>query len=211
MEKLTGLKKIRTAVFISGTGSNLNNIIKFSKTKKSPVSIDLIFSNTSKAKGLKYADQFKIKKKIFDFKNIKITEKKILILLKKEKIKFICLAGFMKVLSKEFISVFDGKIINIHPSLLPKYKGLNTHCRAIKNKDKFAGCTVHFVTEKLDSGKIILQKKIKIIAKDDVLSLTKKVLKQEHKLYPAAIMKIFNQSLKKKSISILAFSTLSEP
>tara|TARA_B100000787_G_scaffold131134_1_gene99997 strand:+ start:206 stop:784 length:579 start_codon:yes stop_codon:yes gene_type:complete len=192
MEKLTGLKKIRTAVFISGTGSNLNNIIKFSKTKKSPVSIDLIFSNTSKAKGLKYADQFKIKKKIFDFKNIKITEKKILILLKKEKIKFICLAGFMKVLSKEFISVFDGKIINIHPSLLPKYKGLNTHCRAIKNKDKFAGCTVHFVTEKLDSGKIILQKKIKIIAKDDVLSLTKKVLKQEHKLYPAAIMKIFN-------------------
>jgi|TARA_B110000037_G_scaffold205685_1_gene250841 formyltetrahydrofolate-dependent phosphoribosylglycinamide formyltransferase len=192
MEKLTGLKKIRTAVFISGTGSNLNNIIKFSKTKKSPVSIDLIFSNTNKAKGLKYADQFKIKKKIFDFKDIKITEKKILILLKKEKIQFICLAGFMKVLSKEFITEFDGKIINIHPSLLPKYKGLNTHCRAIKNKDKFAGCTVHFVTEKLDSGKIILQKKIRIIAKDDVLSLTKKVLKQEHKLYPAAIMKIFN-------------------
>ena len=192
MEKLTGLKKIRTAVFISGTGSNLNNIIKFSKTKKSPVSIDLIFSNTNKAKGLKYADQFKIKKKIFDFKDIKITEKKILILLKKEKIQFICLAGFMKILSKEFITEFDGKIINIHPSLLPKYKGLNTHCRAIKNKDKFAGCTVHFVTEKLDSGKIILQKKIRIIAKDDVLSLTKKVLKQEHKLYPAAIMKIFN-------------------
>ena len=98
----------------------------------------------------------------------------------------------MKILSKEFIKRFDGKIINIHPSLLPKYKGINTHNRAIKNKDKFSGCTVHYVTAKLDSGKIILQKKIKIIARDNAASLGKKVLKQEHKLYPAAIMKIFN-------------------
>ena len=98
----------------------------------------------------------------------------------------------MKILSKEFIKRFSGKIINIHPSLLPKYKGLNTHSKAIKNKDKFTGCTVHYVTEKLDSGKIILQKKIKIAAKDNYITLSKKVLKQEHKLYPAAIMKIFN-------------------
>ena len=98
----------------------------------------------------------------------------------------------MRVLSKSFIKKFDGKIINMHPSLLPKYKGLNTHGRAIKNKDKFAGCTVHFVTEKLDSGKTILQKKIKITAKDDAVSLAKKVLQQEYKLYPAAIIKIFN-------------------
>ena len=192
MEKLTGLKKIKTAVFISGAGSNLKNIIKFSKTKKSPVSIDLIFSNISEAKGLKYANQFHIKKKVFNFKNIKTTEKNILALLKKEKIQFICLAGFMKILTKEFIIKFNGKIINIHPSLLPKYKGINTHSRAIKNKDKFAGCTVHYVTEKLDSGKIILQKKISISAKDDHISLAKKVLKQEHRLYPAAILKIFN-------------------
>ena len=192
MEKLTGLKKIKTAVFISGTGSNLNNIIKFSKTKKSPVSIDLIFSNNNEAKGLKYANQFKIKKKIFNFKNIKSAEKKILTLIKKEKIKFICLAGFMKILSKDFIKKFDGKIVNIHPSLLPKYKGLNTHTRAIENRDKFAGCTVHYVTAKLDSGKIILQKKIKIAAKDNPASLAKKVLKQEHKLYLDAIMKVFN-------------------
>ena len=192
MEKLTGLKKIKTAVFISGAGSNLKNIIKFSKTKKSPVSIDLIFSNISEAKGLKYANQFQIKKKVFNFKNIKTTEKNILALLKKEKIQFICLAGFMKILTKEFIIKFNGKIINIHPSLLPKYKGINTHSRAIKNKDKFAGCTVHYVTEKLDSGKIILQKKISISAKDDHISLAKKVLKQEHRLYPAAILKIFN-------------------
>jgi len=192
MEKLTGLKKIKTAVFISGAGSNLKNIIKFSKLKKSPISINLIVSNTSLAKGLKYADQFGIKKKIFNFKNFKEAEKNILILLKKDKIKFICLAGFMKILSKNFIKKTDGKIINIHPSLLPKYKGLNTHNRAIKNNDKFAGCTVHYVTETLDAGRIILQKKIKLSAKDSSTSLAKKVLKQEHKLYPAAIMKIFN-------------------
>ena len=192
MEKLTGLKKIKTAVFISGTGSNLKNIIRFSKIKKSPISIDLIISNTNKAKGLRFADQFNIKKKIFNFKNFKNIEKKILVLLKKDKIKFICLAGFMKILSKGFIKKFDEKIINIHPSLLPKYKGLNTHSRAINNKDKFSGCTVHYVTAKLDSGRKILQKKIKITATDNPASLAKKVLKQEHKLYPAAIMKIFN-------------------
>ncbi len=192
MEKLTGLKKTRTAVFISGSGSNLKNIIKFSKIKKSPISIDLTVSNTTKATGLQYADHFNIKKKIFASKNFKNEEKKILLLLKKEKIKFICLAGFMKILSKEFIKTFDGKIINIHPSLLPKYKGLNTHGRAIKNKDKFAGCTVHYVTGKLDSGKIIMQKKIKIATRDNSISLAKKVLKQEHKLFLDAIMKIFN-------------------
>ena len=192
MEKLTGLKKIKTAVFISGAGSNLKNIIRFSKIKRFPISINLIVSNTHLAKGLKYADQFKIKKKIFDHKNYNETEKNILILLKKEKIKFICLAGYMKILSKKFIKKFDGKIINIHPSLLPKYKGLNTHSRAIKNKDKFSGCTVHYVTAKLDSGKIILQKKVKISARDNSVSLKEKILKQEHKLYPAAIKKIFN-------------------
>ena len=192
MEKLTGLKKIKTAVFISGTGSNLKNLIKFSRLKKSPISIDLIVSNTILAKGLKYADQFKIEKRIFDFKNLKLAENNILILFKKKNLKFICLAGFMKILSKEFIKKFDGEIINIHPSLLPKYKGLNTCSRAIKNKDMFAGCTVHYVTGKLDSGKIIIQKKIKIAAKDNPASLAKKVLKQEHKLYPAAIIKIFN-------------------
>tara|TARA_Y100000389_G_scaffold145531_1_gene144114 strand:- start:31 stop:609 length:579 start_codon:yes stop_codon:yes gene_type:complete len=192
MEKLTGLKKIKTAIFISGTGSNLKNLIKFSKIKKSPISVDLVISNNINAKGLNFAHQFKIKKKIFNFKNIKIEEKKILKFLKEKKIKFICLAGFMKILSKDFIKKFDGKIINIHPSLLPKYKGLNTHIRAINNKDKFAGCTVHYVTQKLDSGKIILQKKIKIATRDNPSSLAKKVLKQEHKLYPAAIIKIFN-------------------
>ena len=192
MEKLTGLKKVKTAVFISGRGSNLKNILKFSKIKKSPISVNLVISNNNDAKGLRFADQFKIKKKIFNFKDINIAEKKILKLLEKDNIKFICLAGFMKILTKNFIKNFNGKIINIHPSLLPKYKGLNTHNRAINNKDIFTGCTVHYVSTKLDSGKIILQKKIKIVANDNSSSLAKKVLKQEHKLYPAAILKIFN-------------------
>jgi len=190
--KLTGLKKIKTAVFISGNGSNLKNLIKFSKIKNSPISIDLIFSNTSKAKGLKFSDQFNIEKYVSSFKNSKIAEIKILNLLKKKNIRFICLAGFMKILSKSFIKKFRGKIVNMHPSLLPKYKGLDTHIKAIQNKDKLAGCTVHFVTAKLDSGKIILQKEVKILKKDTSTSLAKKVLRQEHKLYPVAIKKIFN-------------------
>jgi len=192
MVKLTGLKKVKTAVFISGTGSNLKNLIKFSKIKNSPISIDLIFSNTSEAKGLKFSNQFNIKKYVSSFKNYKTAEAKILDLLNKENIKFICLAGFMKILSKNFIKKFNGKIVNIHPSLLPKYKGLDTHVKAIQNKDKVAGCTVHFVTTKLDSGKIILQKEVKISKKDTPVSLAKKVLRQEHKLYPTAIKKIFN-------------------
>jgi phosphoribosylglycinamide formyltransferase 1 len=191
MEKLTGLKKIKTSIFISGAGSNLKNLIKFSKKKKSPISIDLVISNNKKAKGLSYADKFKIKNKIFRFENNKNEEKKILTYLRQKNIRFICLAGFMKILSKNFIKKFQGKIINIHPSLLPKYKGLNTHKRAIINKDKFSGCTVHYVTPKLDSGKIIMQKTVKITTKDNSISLAKKVLKKEHKLYPASIMKIF--------------------
>ena len=192
MEKSTGSKKIKTAVFISGNGSNLKNLINFSKKINSPIRIDLIISNTHLAKGLNYANQFKIKKKVFNFKNKKTTETKILLYLKKNNIKFICLAGFMKILSLNFIKRFNYRIINIHPSLLPKYKGLNTHKKAIKNKDKFSGCTVHYVTSKLDSGKIIMQKKVRISSKDNSKSLAKKILKKEHELYPASIMKVFN-------------------
>ena len=192
MIKYSGPKKIKTAVFISGTGSNLKNLIKFSKQRNFPISIDLIISNNAKAKGLIYANNFKIKKKVFNFSNKIIAEKKILSLLFKNKIELICLAGFMKILSKSFIQRFNGKILNIHPSLLPKYKGLDTHARALKNNDKYSGCTVHVVNSKLDSGKIILQKKVKIYKNDNIETLSKRVLKQEHKLYPAAIKRLFN-------------------
>ena len=192
MVLLTGFNKIRTAVFISGTGSNLKSLIKFSKLKKSPITINLIISNNSKSKGLIFGKIFKIKKKIFNYKKKNLDEKKILLELKKNKIDLICLAGFMKILSKNFIKNFKGKILNIHPSLLPKFKGLNTHERAIKNKEKFSGCTVHFVNSKLDSGKIILQKKVKISKNETPKTLAKKILAHEHKLYPKAILKIFN-------------------
>ena len=192
MALLTGSNKIKTAVFISGTGSNLKSLIKFSKLKKSPISINLILSNDSKSKGLQYGKIFKIKKKIFDYKKKHINEKKILFELKKNRIDLICLAGFMKILSKTFINNFNGKILNIHPSLLPKFKGLNTHERAIRNKEKYSGCTVHFVNSKLDSGKIILQDKVRINKNETPKTLSKKILAKEHKLYPKAILKVFN-------------------
>ena len=192
MALLTGSNKIKTAVFISGTGSNLKSLIKFSKLKKSPISINLIVSNDSKSKGLQYGKIFKIKKKIFDFKKRHIDEKKILFELKKNRIDLICLAGFMKILSKTFINNFNGKILNIHPSLLPKFKGLNTHERVIRNKEKYSGCTVHFVNSKLDSGKIILQDKVRINKNETPKTLAKKILAKEHKLYPKAILKVFN-------------------
>ncbi len=188
----TGINRIRTAVFISGTGSNLKSLVKFSKTKLSPISINFIVSNNFKAKGLNYAKKFKIKKKVLNFKNKKLCENKLLSILKKNNIEMICLAGFMKILSKNFIKKFKGKILNIHPSLLPKYKGLNTHQRVLNNNEKYSGCTVHFVNARLDSGKIILRKKVKISKKDTETSLAKKILAQEHKLYPKAILKVFN-------------------
>ena len=188
----TGLNKFKVAVFISGTGSNLKSLIKFSKKKKSPISISLVISNNSKAKGLDLAKIYKIKKKIINFRNQKLAEKKILLELKKNKIYVVCLAGFMKILSKLFIKNFKGKILNIHPSLLPEYKGLNTHQRVLDKKEKYSGCTVHYVTSKLDSGKIILQKQVKINKKDNAKSLAKKILKQEHKLYPKALLKVFS-------------------
>ena len=191
MVKLIGVNKINTSVFISGNGTNLKNLIKFSKTNNSPIKINIVISNNKKAHGIKYAKKNKIKIKIIDFaKKHEINH--LLKILKFNNIRLICLAGFLKILSKEFIKSFKGKIINIHPSLLPKYKGLNTHERVLENNEKFTGCSVHFVNEKLDDGKIILQKKIKIFKKDNVKSLKMRVLKEEYKLYPKSIIKIFN-------------------
>lgn len=190
MAKLNGIKKKNVAVFISGKGSNLENLIKRSKDQNSRYKISLVVSNNSKALGLKFANKFNIKKKIIKLNNSKLSEKKLFGILKKNHTSIICLAGFMEILSKDFIKRFNGKILNIHPSLLPKYKGLNTHSRAIQNKEKYSGCTVHYVSFKLDSGKIILQKKVKILKKDTPESLASKVLVQEHLLYPKALNKI---------------------
>ena len=190
MIKSIGLNKIQTAIFISGNGSNFKRLYKLSLSKGSPITVCLVVSDNKNAKGLIYAKKFKLKIKIYQFENKQITENKLLNYLKKNNIKLICLAGFMKILRKNFIKKFNGKILNIHPSLLPKFKGLNTHERAIQNKEKFSGCTVHYVSPKLDSGKIILQKKVRISKKDTPRTLAKKVLKQEHILYFKAIKKI---------------------
>ena len=189
MEILNG-KKINIAVFISGRGSNLKSLIKHYKKRKSRVSIKLVISNNSKANGLIYAKQAKIKSYVLNFKKNNVIEKKLLKKLLNNNINLICLAGFMKILSKNFIKKFNKPILNIHPSLLPKYKGLNTHIRVIKNKEKYSGATVHLVSAKLDSGKIILQKKIKVSKYENEKSLQKKVLKIEHNLYHKAIKKI---------------------
>ncbi len=191
MEKLIGVNKINTSVFISGKGTNLKNLIKFSKKNNSPIKISIVISNNKRAYGIRYAKNNKIKIKIIDFsKKREIND--LLKILKFNNIRLICLAGFLKILSKDFIKSFNGKIINIHPSLLPKYKGLNTHERVLENNEKFTGCSVHFVNEKLDGGQIILQKKIKIFKKDDLKSLKNRVLKEEYKLYPKSIIKILS-------------------
>lgn len=192
MAKFIGKSKLNAAVFISGRGSNLKSLINFTKKKLSPIKIVLVVSNNKEAQGLNYAKINNIKNIIVTYKNKLKAEKKLLGALLKYKIRLICLAGFMKILSKKFILKFEGKILNIHPSLLPNYKGLNTHRRVIENKEKFTGCTVHLVNSRLDSGKIILQKKIKILRKDNENSLAKKVLKLEHQLYPRAIVKFLS-------------------
>ena len=191
MVKLIGVNKINTSVFISGNGTNLKNLIKFSKTNNSPIKINIVISNNKRAYGIKYAKKNKIKIKIIDFTK-KHEINLLLKILKFNNIKLICLAGFLKILSKDFIKSFKGKIINIHPSLLPRYKGLNTHERVLENNEKFTGCSVHFVNEKLDGGKIILQKKIKIFKRDNLKSLKNRVLKEEYKLYPKSIIKILS-------------------
>ena len=192
MVNLTGFKKIDIAIFISGTGSNLLNLIKHSKLKNSRFSIKVIFSDNNKAKGLKYAKNYRIPFKILNYENKKIAEKNSLNKLKEKKIKIICLAGYMKILSADFIKRFQGKILNIHPSLLPKYKGLNTHERALKNKEKYSGCSVHLVNSKLDAGKVILQKRVRVYKNDNSKTLAKRILKQEHKIYPLALNKLIS-------------------
>ena len=188
MEKYLGKKNI--AVLISGRGTNLTSLIKYSKRKKSLFEIKLVISNNFNAKGLKIANKSKIKNQYIKYSNKKNFENRSLKLLKKYNIDLICLAGFMRILSKKFIKNFSKPILNIHPSLLPKYKGLNTHYKVIKNREKFSGATVHIVNEKLDSGKIIIQEKVRILKSDIVKTLEKKVLKIEHKIYPKAIIKL---------------------
>jgi formyltetrahydrofolate-dependent phosphoribosylglycinamide formyltransferase len=182
--------KKNTCVFISGRGTNLKNLISHSRDNSFPIKISLVISDNKRAIGLDYAKKFNIPY-IFVNTEIKNYENKILLNLKKYKINFICLAGYMKILSSILVKKYKGKIINIHPSLLPKFKGLNTFTRMLENNEKKAGCTVHYVNEKLDSGSKIVQKNFFINIKDDENILKKKTQKLEHRAFPEAIVKIF--------------------
>ena len=185
------VNKVNACVFISGNGTNLNSIIKSSRDYNFPIKIKLVLSNNKYSKGIRTARKHNIPFKFIPYISKKKFEKNSIHEIKKNKIKFLCLAGFMKVLSSNFIKEFGYKIINIHPSLLPKFKGINTHKRVLKSNEKYSGCTVHFVTPKLDSGKIILQKKVLISKNETENSLKNKILIQEHKLYPQSIISIF--------------------
>ena len=192
MKKSNGKLNYNIAVFISGRGSNLKSIIKQSLKKKTLYNVKIVISNNQKAKGLLIAKKKRIKHYYFDFIKSKKKGKMVLKILKENNIKLVCLAGFMRLLPAYFIKSYSGKIINIHPSLLPKYKGLNAHQKVILNQEIYTGCTVHYVNKLLDSGKIIFQKKVRITKKDTASSIEKKVLKIEHKVYPKAIDKVLS-------------------
>ena len=182
--------KKRTCIFISGYGSNLRYLINNSRNQNFPIKISLVVSNNKKAQGILHAKKNSIPYLIVNtnkrnFENIILKE------LKKYKISLICLAGYMKIISKRFLSAYGKTIINIHPSLLPKFKGLNTFRRVLKNKEKKTGCTVHFVNEKLDAGTKIMQKSFFIDKNDNEKILKSKTQKLEYRAFSEAIIKIF--------------------
>lgn len=182
--------KRNTCIFISGKGSNLRNLIIRSRDYNFPINITLIISDNKNANGILYAKKNSIPYIILNTK-LKNYETQVLQILKQKKITFICLAGYMKIISKKFIKKFGKKIINIHPSLLPKFRGLNTFSRILKNQETKTGCTVHYVNEKLDGGKIIAQKSFYINSRDNEKSLKLKTQMLEYQVFPEAIIKIF--------------------
>lgn len=185
--------KKNSCVFISGKGSNLQNLIKKSREYSFPINIALIITNNNNAPGIKYAKKYSIPYLIINTK-LRNYEEKILLFLKKYNISIICLAGYMKIISGKFLNKYGKKIINIHPSLLPKFKGLNTFSRVLINNEKITGCTVHHVNDKLDGGRIILKKSFYIKPFDNEKTLKYKTQKLEYLAFPEAIIKIFKNN-----------------
>ena len=182
--------KKNACVFISGYGSNLRSLIFSSRNYTFPINIKLVVCNNKNAKGILLAKKNSIPCLIIDTKKRNF-ENIILLEIKKKNISLICLAGYMKIISKKFIRSFGKKIINIHPSLLPKFKGLDTFKRILNENEKKTGCSVHNVDEKLDNGKIILQKIFFIKKNDNIASLKKKTQKLEHRAFSEAVIKLY--------------------
>jgi len=193
-------------VLISGRGSNLEAIIKAIEEGKIDAKISLVLSNKKEAKGLEIAKKYGIKAKFIDPNffssregyDIYITE-----FIKNHDPDLVVLAGYMRILSDKFIESFEGKLINIHPSLIPAFQGLKAQKQALEYGAKFTGCTVHFVTKELDNGPIIIQAVVPIEPEDDEESLSNKILKYEHRIYPQAIKWIVDNRVKVNGRNVL--------
>jgi phosphoribosylglycinamide formyltransferase-1 len=180
----------RVAILISGRGSNMSALIEAAQAKDYPAEIALVASNRPDAAGLQFAAKHGIATAIVDhnrFSNREAFEAVIEEALKHARIEIVCLAGFMRVLTSAFVGKWRGRMLNIHPSLLPEFKGLDTHARALAAGAKVHGCTVHFVVPELDSGPIVLQEKVPVLAGDTEATLAARVLAAEHRIYPAAL------------------------
>lgn len=184
---------MKIAVFASGRGSNLQALIDASASGYISTKIDLVISDNKDAQALKRAESARIDNIFVDpkeFKTHREYEEKLIEILKKYKIDLIALAGFMRILSASFIKEYRNKIINIHPSLLPAFKGLNAQLQALESGVKYSGCTVHFVDEGVDSGPIIEQAVVRVKDNDTVADLSQRILKEEHKTFPEVIKNI---------------------
>jgi len=183
-------KRTPTAILISGTGSNMTALIEAAQKPDYPADIQLVISNLQEAAGLRKADEMGVTAICIDHRDFKTRtdfEAELDAALRAHNIEFVACAGFMRVLGAAFVNKWSGKLINIHPSLLPKYKGLHTHKRAIEAKDVEHGCTVHWVNEGVDEGKIIAQSALIVTPKDTPETLAKRVQTLEHTLYPVAL------------------------
>ena len=189
------MQLLKLGILISGRGSNMESILKTIKKKNIPIEPAVVISNRSDAKGLKIAQKLGVKTDIVQSKNFEGTrweyDKKIISTLKKHGVTqtngLVCLAGFMRIISPEFVKKFKNRIINIHPALLPAFPGLDSQKQALDYGAKFSGCTVHFVDAGMDTGPIIIQAVVKIKDDDTEESLAKRILKEEHRIYPQAV------------------------
>jgi phosphoribosylglycinamide formyltransferase-1 len=184
------MRKARTGVLISGRGSNMMALVDAARDPAFPAEIVCVVSNKADAKGLDFAAANGIAAKVIDHKAFATREEFEAALteyLRTMNVQIVALAGFMRVLTAGFISGWEGRMINIHPSLLPAYKGLHTHERALADGAKLHGCTVHLVTPELDAGPILLQAEVPVVAGDTPDTLAQRVLKEEHRIYPQAL------------------------
>lgn len=190
--------KTKVAILISGRGSNMQALVKACEDSNFPAEIVLVLSNKEDAKGLKFAQEKGIKTAFVDHKKFASREefdREVACEIENSGAKIVCLAGFMRLLSRWFVEHFENRLLNIHPSLLPEFKGADAVGDAIKAGARISGCTVHFVTEEMDAGPVILQAKVPVNENDNKESLAAKILKEEHRIYPQAL-RIVVSSLK---------------